>query len=210
MVAQQERSVPARQDVPLEETWAIEQVFATSQAWESALAAAEARLPRFDQYRGRLGESAATLLAALQLRDDVVQAVDLVVTVAMMRRSEDANDTTLQAMADRGLGLYTRANAAAAFYEPEIAAIPDATLTEWLQGESGLGRFRHAIERIQDRKAHIRSAEVEETLARAYEVTSSLDAIRDILEDGELPLGTIHDASGAGVKLEQGNLSHFL
>ncbi|MBA3644305.1 MAG: oligoendopeptidase F, partial [Chloroflexia bacterium] len=199
MVAQQERSVPARQDVPLEETWAIEQVFATSQAWESALAAAEARLPRFDQYRGRLGESAATLLAALQLRDDVVQAVDLVVTVAMMRRSEDANDTTLQAMADRGLGLYTRANAAAAFYEPEIAAIPDATLTEWLQGESGLGRFRHAIERIQDRKAHIRSTEVEETLARAYEVTSSLDAIRDILEDGELPLGTIHDASGAGV-----------
>lgn len=210
MVAQQERSVPARQDVPREQTWAIERVFATTKEWEAALSAAEARLPEFEPYRGRLGESAATLLAALQVRDEVVQAVDLVATVALMRRSEDATATNLQAMADRGVGLYTRANAAAAFYEPEIAAIPDQTLTEWLQSESGLEQFRHAIERIQDRKAHIRSAEVEETLARAFEVTSSLDTIRDILEDGELPLGTIRDESGAEVKLEQGNLDHYL
>ena len=64
--------------------------------------------------------------------------------------------------------------------------------------------------RISRLRAHIRSVEVEEILARAGEVAAASEITQSVLEDGELPLGQITDESGQTVRLAQGNLNRFL
>jgi oligoendopeptidase F len=203
-------AVPLRSDVLVEETWALESVFANEEAWEAAYAAAGDQLSALTAFRGRVAEGPATLLAVLRASDTLQEAVARIVVFALLRRAEDATNTHAGELADRAIGLSARAGAAAAFLEPEIAALSDETIADWLSSEPGLKPYRHAIERITRRRAHIRSAEVEEVLARAAEVAAASETTHSVLEDGELPLGEIDDESGLTIKLAQGNLQRYL
>jgi len=113
-------------------------------------------------------------------------------------------------MADRAIGLATRAEATGSFVAPEIAALSDETIADWLTQEPGLESYRHALMRISRLRPHIRSVEVEEILARAGDVAAASEITHSVLEDGELPLGQITDESGQTVRLAQGNLNRFL
>ena len=205
-----ERAVPARQDVPLAERWDLESVFATDEDWEAAFRAAEGRLPELARFRGRLSGSAPDLLAGLRLADEIAEAVERVIVYALLRRSEDATNSRANALADRARGLGARTEAAAAFIEPEIAALPDETLEDWFAAEPELAPYRHAVDRIRRRRGNVRSVEVEELLARAGEVAATAETVHTVLEDGELPLGTIRHERGGEVKLAQGNLERYL
>ncbi|HEY9088449.1 MAG TPA: hypothetical protein VIO36_09800, partial [Anaerolineaceae bacterium] len=67
----QTNSLPARSEVPLEETWALESVFATPADWEAAGKHLDALLPELAAYQGRLGESPQVLLAAIEKLEEV-------------------------------------------------------------------------------------------------------------------------------------------
>ena len=203
-------AVPLRRDVPLAQRWDLESIFPTDEAWEAAFRAAEARLPELDSFRGRLGESAGTLLAALRLRDEIAEAVGHVDVYADLRRSEDATNATYAALADRGQGLRTRFAAAGAFFEAEILAVPAERIAAFFAEEPGLEEYRHLVDRLQRRRSHVRSAEVEEVLAEAGHLATAPETIRDVLEDGDLRFAPIHDEGGAPVQLAQGNLHRYL
>ncbi len=203
-------AVPSRADVPIEETWALETVFPTEDAWEDALDAAGERLHALEAFRGRIGEGPATLLAALRVADDITEDVGKVVVFALLRRSEDATNTLSGEMADRAIGLASRATAAASFLNPEIAALPEETIASWLRQEPTLAPYRQLLARVARQRANIRSTEVEEVLARAGEVAAASELTHGVLEEGELPLGEIVDTSGHTVRLAQGNLQRYL
>lgn len=203
-------AVPPRAEVPVEETWALETVFSTDEAWEVAFTGSGERLRAVEAFRGRIAEGPATLLVALRAADDLTEAVSKVLVYALLRRSEDATNASAGEMADRAIGLASRAKAAGSFLGPEIAAIPDETIADWFTEEPGLEPYRHALMRISRLRSHIRSVEVEEILARAGEVTAASEITQSVLEDGELPLGQITDESGQTVRLAQGNLNRFL
>ena len=106
-------AVPPRAEVPVEETWALETVFATDDAWEAAFDASGERLRALEAFRGRVADDPATLLAALRAADDLTEAVWKVLVFALLRRAEDATNTHAGEMADRAIGLAARADAAA-------------------------------------------------------------------------------------------------
>ena len=203
-------AVPPRSDVPVAETWALEAIFPNEEAWNSAyeatgdLLSALEGVPR--SHRRRTG----TLLAALGASDALQEAVTKIDVFAQLRRAEDATDTRSGEMADRAIGLSARAGAAASFLEPEIAALSDETIAAWMSAEPRLEPYRHALERITRRRAHIRSTEVEEVLAQAAEVAATAEIAHSVLEDGELPLGEISDEFGLPIRLAQGNLQRYL
>jgi oligoendopeptidase F len=203
-------AVPARAEVPVEETWALETIFPNDAAWETAFAAVAARLHEFDAFRGHIADGPGVLLAALRLTDELAEQAGKVAIYAGLHRAEDATNTHYGEMADRADGLASRFEAAIAFLQPEVAALPDDTISGWLEREPGLEIYRVAIERIARRRQHIRSTEVEELLARAAEMAAASEVTHSVLEDGELPLGEIRDEAGLPVKLVQGNLQRYL
>ncbi len=203
-------AVPARQDVPLAERWDIESVYPTIEAWSEDFQRAEARLPELKRLQGQLTESPAALLAGLRLVDEIGEAVEQLEIYAYLRRSEDATNARVAEIADQVSGLSTRVQAAGAFVGPEIAAMPDDELETWFKLEPALEQYRFAISQIQRQRPHIRSAEVEEVIARAGDMGNAFETIHDNLENGEMSLGTITDEQGNPVELAQGNLDTYL
>jgi oligoendopeptidase F len=203
-------AVPARQDVPLAERWDVESIYPTIEAWSQDFQRAEARLPELKRLEGTLTESPAALLAGLRLVDEIGEAIERLEIYAFLRRSEDATNARVAEIADQVVGLATRAQAAGAFVEPEIAAMPDDELEAWFRLDPALEQYRFAIHKIQRQRPHIRSSEVEEVLARAGEMGNAFETIHDNLENGEMSLGTITDERGNPVELAQGNLDTYL
>jgi oligoendopeptidase F len=203
-------AVVSRAEVPVEETWALESIFATDDEWEVAFDATGERLRALEAFRGRIVEGAPLLLNGLRAADALVEAVLKVLAYALLRRSEDATNTLSGEMADRAIGLASRAEAAASFLGPEIAALSDDTIADWVDQEPNLEPYRHALRRITRERTHIRSAEVEEILAQAGEMAAASETTQSVLEDGELPLGQITDESGQTVVLAQGNQQRFI
>src|SRR5918998_112892 len=112
----QAATLPRRSELAREQCWDIESIFPSQERWEAEYAALEGRLGELEQYRGRLGASAATLREGLERRDDLLAAVSRLATYASMRRAEDATNPEYGALASRASGLVARARAAAAFY----------------------------------------------------------------------------------------------
>jgi len=169
-------ALPKRSELPKEQQWSIETVFANEAEWEKAFQEVSASLDELKPFAGRLGESAQTLLQALQKRDRLNLAAQKVGLYASLNLSTDGANPTYAAMNAQASSLIAQVNAAAAFIVPEILRIEPAKLEQFMAQEPELAVYRHYLERLQLRRAHIRSAEVEEVMAQVGDPLASLSA----------------------------------
>lgn len=203
-------TLPRRSELTTEQRWDIESLFPTDESWEAAYSEVENRMGDLAQYRGRLGTDAATLLAGLTTRDSLLRELMRVGVYANLRRSEDATNAQYAALAERAQGLNARVNAAASFYQPEILALPPARLEAFIAAEPALAPYRHYFAKLGQLRGHVRSPEVEETLAQVRDALGTFGTIHRALENADVHLGTITDAEGRTVRLGQGNLQRYL
>ena len=203
-------TLPRRADVTREQTWAIETVYATPTDWEAAYNAVADRLGELAAFRGELGAAARTLLDGLRRREEIARAVWRLGLYASMRVAEDATDSDALALMGRASGLGAQANAAAAFFDPELLGIEPATLESFMREQPELAVYRHAFDKLRRRRAHVRAAEVEELLAQVGEPLDEFAAVHTALADADLSLGRIADERGSTVELGQGNLGQYL
>ena len=160
-------TLPHRSDVPIEETWNLESIFPTVDAWQVACDEVEAGLPELEKYVGRLGESPATLLEYFSIADDLIRLAVKVMVYAGLAQATDVSDQQAAARMGQGRGLITRAVAARSFENPELMEIGFDTLHAWMDENPELEIYRHHFDDLERQSAHVRSAEVEEVLALA-------------------------------------------
>ncbi|MCA9986730.1 MAG: oligoendopeptidase F family protein, partial [Anaerolineales bacterium] len=179
-------ALPKRQDVPVEHTWDLESVFATEAAWEAALNDVQQHLPDIAAFKGRLAEGPDTLLAFLNLFEKYQQIMGKVFVYAGLQVSTDTGDAAATARADRARGLMARMGAAAAFAQPELLAVGQATLQKWLAETPALQIYTHSFDQMQKQAAHIRSAEVEALLGQLQDPFRTASGSHGILHNSDI------------------------
>ena len=180
------RKIPAREDVAAQDKWAIEDLFATDDAWREALAAAKEFIPRVTAFRGHLAESGETLLRFFRLDDEISLAFDPIVHYAQRRSDEDTRVAAYQEMVAQVTRFAVELQSAAAFETPELLAIDDETLNRLYAEAPELENYRLCIERVRRRREHVLSDKEEAILAAAGEMAASPDDIYSMLNDADL------------------------
>jgi len=135
--------------------------------------ALQQRLPELEALAGTLAQSGKALLAVLQKRDEIYEELERLYVFASMRKDEDTTNSTYQGMADRAMQLYVRTTTVSAYIEPEILALPQATLDQFVNETPGLAIYGQQLRDLNRKRAHIRSAEIEAILAAAGEMAES-------------------------------------
>jgi len=188
--------LPARNEVPREQTWNLESIFPDLKAWEESYQKVEKRLPGFEKYKGKLALSPETLLGCLKLREEVLRGAEKVAVYSGLHSSTDASDQEAQARAGQGQGLLNKAVAEVAFIEPELLVVGREALEKWLVEEPSLAAYEHYFDNLFRLQAHLRSSEVEEIIAltadplrylsNAYGslVNADIDFRQAVAEDG--------------------------
>ena len=200
----------ARADVPKDLTWNAESVFESNAAWDAERTALEGELPALEQYPGTLGTSPAALAGWLKTAQTLGQRMSKLFFFAYMSQAVDTTNQQATAMVGQAGSLYSRFGAATSFAEPEILAIGEATVKQWLDQDASLGAYRHYFDNLFRQQAHVRSAEVEEVLALATDPFMTVGNTQEMLASADLTFEAATDSAGNTLPVAQGTIDGLL
>ena len=163
-----------------------------------------------EDFAGRLTESADTLLAAFQKRDDIWRRLEKIYVYARMRRDENNAETKYQAMADQCNSVIAAVSASMAFFTPELLSASEETILAYIDAAAGLEIYRFAICDTMRQKAHILTQAEENILAQMSEITGATNDIFTMLNNADIKFGTIIDEDGDETEVTHGNFIKFM
>ena len=163
-----------------------------------------------EDFAGRLTESADTLLAAFQKRDDIWRRLEKIYVYARMRRDENNAETKYQAMADQCNSVIAAVSASMAFFTPELLSASEETILAYIDAAPGLEIYRFAICDTMRQKAHILTQAEENILAQMSEITGATNDIFTMLNNADIKFGTIIDEDGDETEVTHGNFIKFM
>lgn len=169
----------ARSEVPVDETWRLDDMFQSMEAWEAELAAVERIIPQVAEFQGRLGDGASVLRKCYETVELLARRFEKISTYAYLRFSEDGTNPVGQELMGRTMAAQARLDSAIAFMRPEILSLPDGTIEGYFSEEPGLEPFRRRLELILSDRPYVLSAETETAIAALREV---LDAPKMVYE----------------------------
>ncbi|UCE20586.1 MAG: oligoendopeptidase F [Gemmatimonadota bacterium] len=208
--AQEVKKLPARDEIDKKYKWRLDDVYATDEFWEKDFLKAKNILDQFKRYEGTLDETAQNLLECLELDNQVGEILGKLYWYAARRNDENMADQTYQAMRDRIASLYSEVGQATAFIDPEITAIPEAKLWDFVERNEKLEVYRHYFEDLVRSKAHILPPEQEEILAMAGEVTRGPYQIFNMFNNADIKFPSIVDEDGNEVEVTKGRFFSFM
>jgi len=159
-----EAIIPTRNELAVEHTWNAPSVFPTVEDWEVEFKKVSGNLSDLGKYQDHLADSPTVLADALDVVDDLKRRVGKIYIYAGMSHFVDTTDQDAAGRFSMAEGLKGQALAAAAYLDPEILAISEKTLFQWLKEEPRLTIYDHHIRNLFRKQAHVRSAAVEELL----------------------------------------------
>ena len=191
------KPIRKRSAVAAEFTWDLTDIFPSDEAWRAEYEALKPYAEAVAAYRGRLGESAETLLAYFRLDDELNVRVGRLYGYANCKADEDTSNGFYQDLRGKALSLSVTLSGAGAFAASELLALSDETLTRFYAEQPELATYRRPIERVRRRRAHILSPECEALLANAGEMADSPDAIFGVFHNADLRFPAVTDGAGA-------------
>ena len=188
--------IPQRSEIPVEDTWAIEDLYPSDAAWEEELKTLDADQARLAAFAGRLAESAETLYDYLDLTEQTEVKLSRLGNYCSRRADVDTRDAVYQAMTGRFMSVMVSLGAATSFETPEIMAISDETLEGFYRDFPKLTRYRRYLNDQRRRREHVLSPAEEKLLAAAGEMAQAPDTIFGAFNDADLTFPDAVDAEG--------------
>ena len=196
--------IKKRSEIPVEDTWAIEDLYPCDEAWEQTLETLEQDKNALAAYNGRLGQSGQVLYDFLALSEKTNVKARRLANYCMRKSDEDTREAKYQSMTGKFISVAVAMDAATSFETPEIMAISDEQLDSFYKECPALERYRRSLTDLRRRKDHILSAAEEKLLAATGEMAQAPDKIYSMLADADLTFPDAVDAEGNRHPLSQG------
>ena len=203
------KKIPARSELAVEDTWAIEDLYPTDEAWEVELATLDGDKEALCSYAGRLGESGQTLYDYLYLSEMTNEKIGRLGNYCMRKADEDTRNATYQAMSGKFMSVIVALGAACSFETPEIMAISDETLEQFYTDCPALERYRRALTDDRRMKEHTLSPAEEKLLAASGEMGQAPDEIYGAFADADIRFEDAVDGEGKKYPLRQGTFVSY-
>ncbi|MFZ5817857.1 MAG: oligoendopeptidase F [Bacillota bacterium] len=193
-----------RAEVPVEQTWNLDDLFGSREAWEAELDAIGRDIQTVTRYKGRLGEGPAVLAACLEAQEELHKRLHRVSAYANFRLSTDSTEPLHQADSSRVGALFARVMAAATFIKAEVLALPDGTVEGWIEADPNLASHRYQLRNWLEMKPHTLTPETEAALAALSEVLDAPHRIYALSKAADMSFEPALDAEGKAHPVYEG------
>ena len=197
------KRIRERSEIPAEDKWAIEDLYATDAAWEEDLKTVADDQEYLASFAGKLAAPRA-LYEYLHRSEELNVKADRLGNYCMRKADEDTRNATYQAMQGRFMSIFVALGAATSFDTPEIMAISDEDMERFYRECPDLERYRRYLTTLRRMKAHTLSAAEEKILAAAGEMADAPDTIYGAFSDADLTFPDAVDSKGETHPLTQG------
>lgn len=204
------QQLPTRDQVPEDLKWDLTLLYPSDEAMQQQLHATVERAQTLHGLAGQLAtDDGKTLLKALQTAKVINEELEREYVYAFLRRDSDTTDAQATELYGEAETAATKIETALSFMDPEIVAISQSQLDEWLTKVAGLGEFKFALKQIRLQKGHVLTASEERLISQLSRSLDSAETIYNTLNDADLHFGKIKDEQGNWVELTHGNRSQF-
>ncbi len=199
-----------RDEIPQQYKWDVDSIFATPEAWETAVAQLKQQIEKIAHYKGRLHKSPTVLADYLTMATEFGNLAGKIFVYASLNYSVDTTDQEAAARYDRARGLLGMATAATAFAQPEMLTIGFETLSAWRTQDERLADYGHYFDRLEKQQAHVRSAEVEQVLGLLQDAFGTASATHGIMANADLKFKPAVDSESQTHDVTQGTIGGLL
>jgi oligoendopeptidase F len=182
--------------------WDLSDLYPSPEAWSASQAKTKAALDGLEKYKGTLGTSAQSMLAALDAISAASKEVTRLNVYASLKGDEDVRIAVNQERVQLGQALQAEFGEKTAWLSPEILQVGAAKVREFEKQSPELARrFDFYLDNILRGAPHTLSPEAENVMAAANSVLVQPNNIYSQLSNGELPFpsATLSD----GTKIER-------
>ncbi len=169
--------------------WATEEIFDSIEQWNIEFEKVKNDY-NFSVYKGKLDNS-QVFLDCMKAEEKLSRALDRLSVYAMMKHDEDTKNAEYDALSSKITSLCAKIAQETAFIVPELTALPEKTLLEFIENPS-LTEYDYFLKGILKAKAHVLSEKEEQLLAMVGETTSSFRDIFTKIDNADLPLDCIN------------------
>jgi oligoendopeptidase F len=200
-------AVPAKIDPAY--VWDLSLLYTDEAAFAAAKAKLVADLPKLKTFQGRLGESAGTLLQAMNLLTDLQGQYIRLGTYASLASDENLRDAPAMERNQEMDMLASELSNAASFVNPELLAVGEKKLVGYIDSESGLAVYRFPISDVLRNAPHTLGAEAESVLSSVGMIADAPSSLYGVLANADLPWPTIKLSDGKEARLDQAGYTRW-
>ena len=192
-----------REEIPVEHTWATEDLYASDALWEEDLAVMIKDGKYLASFAGKLS-NAEDLYAFLHADEMADLRVGRLAGYCMRKGDEDTRNPVYQAMTGKFRSVMVKIGSDCSFATPELMAISDEDMERFYTEKPELERYRRYLTNMRRLKEHTLSAAEERILAAAGEVAGAPSSIYSMFADADIKFADAVDAQGNAHAVRQG------
>ena len=201
-------AIPTRSQIAAEDTWDLSKLFANNTAWSEGLAEFEKKIDKVSSFQGTLGKSAESLAAYLDFSRDLGILGERLYYYADLRQTEDEGAAEARTMTGKIAMAMAKAQAASAWERPEILAIPEKDMNEFLVNPR-IAEYKIYLNKILRDRPHTLSDKEERIVALHSEGDAALPDTFSVLTNVDFDFGFIDTPEGRR-PLSQSSWSVFM
>jgi oligoendopeptidase F len=191
-------------------TWDLTPIYPDWEAWDAGCRELEGLIDAYGALRGTLAAGPEALRAALELADRMGELAHRAWYFPSLAYDLDQRDNATNARRQRVQALFARWEQAAAWFKPELLAIPWDTVEPWLAADDALARYRFKLEDLYRRQRHVLGEEGERILSFSSRFAELPDDAYSALSTADIRYPLVRLTSGEEVKVTYGQYRTLL
>lgn len=199
-----------REEIEARYKWKLEDIYSREEDWEKDFAELKIQMQEIERRMGSLGDSPEQLLSTLGLLETINRKIEGLYVYARMRKDEDNTNTHYQTLFDRAQGIMVQVGSATSYVIPEIIAIPEDKLQEFISQNSDLGLYRKFFDELLRQKEHILSPAEEKLLAMSADLSVAPRNIFTMFNNADIKFPVIKDEKGEDIELTKGRYGRLM
>lgn len=189
--------------------WDIDNMYKTPESIKEDIKKIDMFISELKSYKGKLADSKENLYKVLSDSENASRILQNLYVYTHMKQHEDTRKNENQANATKTEMLSTELAMATSYMVPEIIAMDENKLQEYLKDDK-LSFYKKYIDEILREKPHTLTEKEEEILAAASDLSGVAENVYEMFSFADLKFPEIKGEDGETIRITHGNFSSLL
>ncbi|CEO27154.1 oligoendopeptidase F [Paraclostridium sordellii] len=189
--------------------WNIDTMYQSNESIKDDIDKVNSIIEELKSYKGKISSSKENLYKVLSNSEKVSRILQNLYVYTHMKQHEDTRNNENQARATKAEMLSTELSMATSYIVPEIIAMDENKLKEYLEDEK-LSFYKKYVDEILRDKPHTLTEKEEEILAGVSDLSTVPENVYEMFSFADLKFPEIKGEDGKDIRITHGNYSTFL
>ena len=189
--------------------WDIDNMYKTPESIKEDIKKIDMFISELKSYKGKLADSKENIYKVLSDSENASRILQNLYVYTHMKQHEDTRKNENQANATKTEMLSTELAMATSYMVPEIIAMDENKLQEYLKDDK-LSFYKKYIDEILREKPHTLTEKEEEILAAASDLSGVAENVYEMFSFADLKFPEIKGEDGENIRITHGNFSSLL